>query len=171
VSFAGACLATPIERNCSITSTPLQLARRTTGSGRHTPGHNHHGFHPRNGLFTLVLILGGIWRLQRQHKITREGAADMQRKARQPTWSRGRVVPPLFAEQKACAIRLNGGCSYSGRPKRLSCACGLISDHGSCPGEKKPRAASLKRLLSIKASCAISICRCGEAARCDSQSV
>ena len=73
--------------------------------------------------------------------------------------------------RKACAIRLNGGCSHSGRPKRLSCGCGLISDHGPCPGEKKRCAASQKRLVSTRASCAISICRCGEAARCDSQSV
>ncbi len=63
--------------------------------------------------------------------------------------------------RKACAIRLNGGCSPSGRPKRLSCGCGLISDHGPCPGEKKRCEASKKRLVSTRASCAISIRRCG----------
>ena len=62
VSFAEACLANPIERSCSIARLALELARCTTGSGRHAPGHNHHGFRPRNGLFTLGVILGGIWR-------------------------------------------------------------------------------------------------------------
>src|SRR3954469_14232649 len=42
--------------------------------------------------------------------------------------------------RKACAIRLNGGCSHSGRPKRLSCGCGSISAHGPLPGRGEPLA-------------------------------
>src|SRR5437868_11993156 len=69
--------------------------------------------------------------------------------------------------RKACTIRLNGGCSHSGRPKRLSCGCGLISDHGPWPGEKNRCEASKKLLVLIRASCAISIPRCSDEARCD----
>jgi hypothetical protein len=57
------------------------LARRTTGSGRLAPGHNHYGFHPRNGLFTLVLILGGIWRHATPSQSTLELAADIAAKS------------------------------------------------------------------------------------------
>src|SRR3954462_3409868 len=43
------------------------LARPTTGSGRHAPGH-HYGARSRNGVFRLGLILGGIWRWRCQRK-------------------------------------------------------------------------------------------------------
>jgi hypothetical protein len=38
--------------HCRFRPRALVVGRRTTGSGRHVPGHNHHGFHPRNGLCT-----------------------------------------------------------------------------------------------------------------------
>ena len=48
------------------------LARRTTVSGRHAPGHDHYGRYSRNGVFRLGLILGGSWRLRRQTGVTIE---------------------------------------------------------------------------------------------------
>src|SRR4051794_6383975 len=73
--------------------------------------------------------------------------------------------------RNACAIQLNGGLSHSGRAKRRSCGCGLISAQGACSGEKMRCAASTSFLVSAAASRDISICRCGDVARCENQSV
>ena len=70
-----------------------------------------------------------------------------------------------------CASRLKGGISHSGRANRRSRADGLISDQGPCCGEKKCGAASKRRFPSRTACCEISSCRCGDAARWESQSV
>lgn len=56
----------------------ILLARRTTGSGRHAPGHHHRGARSRNGMFRLGLILGGSWCLRRQTGVTVETASTIE---------------------------------------------------------------------------------------------